>query len=117
MMQENEFLFSRRLFFRNAKYIVVIKPETAESGGSGSWEGKLNQLKHFLMDSAQQHVEKLEILDKTVDKIFTNALEEKHRNLEDKLNSKMSSVEQRLDIVLRKMIKSSGGNYDELIKG
>ena len=75
MIRENEFLFSRSRNFRKAKYIIVIEPEKAEGGGSVSWEGKLNQLKTFIEESSEKHIQHLKKLQdevETIGKFYSN---------------------------------------------
>lgn len=74
----------------------MIQPETADSGSTVSWEGKLNQLKKSLEESSDSHINHLTKLDKNLDKLFANAIEDKLRPLEDKINSKIMNVDQRL---------------------
>lgn len=105
MMRENEFLFHRNLFFRGAKYIVIIKPETAESGSNVSWEGKINQLKTFLEESSNQHIKDLKDLDNVLDKAFTATVDDKLRRLEERVGNKLSSLDTKFDEVLKKLTK------------
>lgn len=56
MIRENEFLFNRTSSFKRAKYVIIIEPEKAEGGSNIGWEGRLNQLKGFVEESAQKHV-------------------------------------------------------------
>lgn len=69
MIRENEFLFSRKITFKKAKYIVVIEPEKAEGGGNVSWEGKLNQLKTFIEESSEKHIYHLKKLQDEIETI------------------------------------------------
>jgi len=50
MICENEFCFSRFLFFGWAWYILQISPEWADSN-TGEWDGKINQLKNYIETS------------------------------------------------------------------
>ena len=45
MIADNEFLVSRDKIFRNAKYIIIAKVETADTAVSAGWEGKIGNLK------------------------------------------------------------------------
>mmetsp|Transcript_24760 Transcript_24760/g.21981 ORF Transcript_24760/g.21981 Transcript_24760/m.21981 type:complete len:209 (-) Transcript_24760:97-723(-) len=91
MIRENEFLFSRSRAFKKAKYIVVIEPEKAEGGGNISWEGKLNQLKTFIEESSQKHIEHLKKLQGEVENIAGTALEDKLKPAEDRINHKLTT--------------------------
>lgn len=66
MMQENQFLFSRKRAYKNAKYILVIEPERAEDPGLSSWEGEVNELKTSIETASQTHMEELQILQERV---------------------------------------------------
>lgn len=88
-MLENEFIYNRKSIFKGMKYIMVIKTETAESSGGGSWEGKLNTLKRSLEESSESHIEHLRKLNTNLDKLLVIALEEKIRPIEEKINAKM----------------------------
>jgi len=74
MIRENEFLFSRSRAFKKAKYIVVIEPEKAEGGGNVNWEGKLNQLKSFIEESSEKHIQHLKKLQDEVETIGKSQL-------------------------------------------
>ena len=68
MIQENEFLFSRKRAFKDAKYIIIIEPEKAEDPGLSTWEGEVNELKSFVEEASDTHLENLQ---KLQDKIGT----------------------------------------------
>lgn len=89
LMLENEFTYNRKSIFKGMKYIMVIKTETAESQGGGSWEGKLNTLKKSLEESSDSHIEHLRKLNTNLDKLLVISLEEKIRPIEEKINAKM----------------------------
>uniref|UniRef100_A0A7S3JKB8 Ion transport domain-containing protein n=1 Tax=Euplotes harpa TaxID=151035 RepID=A0A7S3JKB8_9SPIT len=97
MIRENEFLFSRSRAFKRAKYIIVIEAEKAEGGSSVSWEGKLNQLKTFIEQSSEEHIAHLKKLQENIDTIAVIALDDKLRPIEDKINHKLSTCDQRLE--------------------
>ena len=97
MIRENEFLFSRKRSFNNAKYIVVIEPEQAEGSGNSSWEGKLNQLKNFIEQSSEDHIQNLRKLQTKIDNIASSALEDKMKPVEDKINNKFTSYDLKLE--------------------
>ena len=44
MIVENSYLVNRRKFYKNSKYIIVVKLEKAGEEGS-SWEGQIAKLK------------------------------------------------------------------------
>ena len=69
MIRENEFLFSRKRIFMKAKYILVIEPEKAEDVGLTSWDGKINQIKTFIEDSANEHMKQLKRLQNNIEDI------------------------------------------------
>ena len=96
IIRENEFLVSRKRLFKNTKYIIIIQPEKAEGGVNTTWEGKLNQLKRYLEESSRKHIIHLNQMEKNLDKIIEDGLEEKLKPLEDKINQKISSLEIRL---------------------
>lgn len=103
MMMMNKIVLNKRKFNRNSKYIIVIAPEKADSGTGGSWEGRLNQLKKFLELSSNEHIKHLEKLDKNLDKIFSDTIDDRLRPLEDKINAKISNVDLRLKKVFLKL--------------
>ena len=73
MMQENEFLFSRKRAFKNAKYILIIEPEKAEDPGFSNWEGEVNQIKQLIEQASEMHsseIQKLQEKIGTISKIF-----------------------------------------------
>ena len=73
MMQENEFLFSRKRAFKNAKYILIIEPEKAEDPGLSNWEGEVNQIKQLIEQASEMHsseIQKLQEKIGTISKIF-----------------------------------------------
>ena len=73
MIRENEFLFSRKRKFRKSKYIIVIEPEKKADGiGSAVWEGKLNQLKNFIEQSSDEHIQNLQKLKDNIKSISKN---------------------------------------------
>ena len=47
LISENWFLLKQEKVFKDTKYIVVCRLESADSTISSSWEGKLANLKHF----------------------------------------------------------------------
>lgn len=51
IMTENEHLFSWWLFFRKAKYIIIIEEEKAEETEE-NWEGKMKLLRSFMEKNA-----------------------------------------------------------------
>ena len=69
VIRENEFLFSRKRVFKKAKYILVIEPEKAEDVGLTSWDGKINQIKTFIEDSANEHMKQLKRLQNNIEDI------------------------------------------------
>ena len=81
----------------------MINLEQAEGGSSVSWEGKLNQLKGFIETSFNEHSTHLEIYDNKLDKLFSNALEENMRALEDKINLKVEQVDHRIDMICNRL--------------
>jgi hypothetical protein len=100
IMRENEFMLNRKRIFKDTKYIVIIQPETAEGGMTSSWEGKLNQLKRFLEDSSEKHIEHLNKMEKRLEKMIEFGLEERLKPTEDKINQKIQFLELRLQKVL-----------------
>ena len=68
MIRENEFLFSRRRYFKRSKYIIVIEPEKRADAGV-AWEGKLNQLKNFIEQSSEDHIQHLQKLKDSIKEI------------------------------------------------
>ena len=62
MIQENEFMFSRKRHFKNAKYIMIIEPEKAEEEGSSTWEGEVNMFKSFAEETSNTHINNLQKL-------------------------------------------------------
>lgn len=95
IIRENEFLISRQNIFKNAKYIVIVQPEKAD-GVSTSWEGKLNQLKRFLEESSRKHIVHLNRMEKKLERMIESGLEDKLKPLEEKINLKISALENRL---------------------
>ena len=74
MIQENEFLFSRKRTFRNAKYIIIIEPERAEDPSKSSWEGEVNELKSFIEESSLIHLTELQKLQEKINSIGESTL-------------------------------------------
>lgn len=113
MIRENEFLFSRSRAFKKAKYIVVIEPEKAEGGGNVSWEGKLNQLKTFIEESSEKHINHLKKLQDDVETIASMALDDKMKPAEDRINHKLSTCDAKMDTI-RKGIEKLYERIDDL---
>ena len=82
---------------------MVIKTETAESAGGGSWEGKLNTLKWSLEESSDSHIEHLRKLNTNLDKLLVIALEEKIRPIEEKINNKMQQLDGWIMSILNRL--------------
>ena len=72
MIQENEFLFSRKRTFRDAKYIIIIEPERAEDPSLSNWEGDVNELKSYIEESSETHLEELQKLQVRVGTLGNN---------------------------------------------
>jgi ABC-type multidrug transport system fused ATPase/permease subunit len=92
MMRENEFLIRRNRVFSNEKYIVIIKPESADENVSSSWEGKLQQLKKFVVDSSQEHLDELSKMQRRMEIMIENSINEKMKAAENTINLKISGM-------------------------
>jgi len=68
---ENEFLFSTIKEFKQVKYIIVVESEKAKKTTNTGWEGKLIQLRKFIEESSEKHLEQLNDLQNDVETIGT----------------------------------------------
>ena len=59
MIQEKEFLFSRKRAFKDAKYIIIIEPDKDKDPGLSNWEGEVNELKSFVVEASDINLENL----------------------------------------------------------
>jgi len=96
IIRENEFTMSRKRLFSGIKYMIIVQPETNEGGVTTSWEGKLNQLKRFLEESSNKHVQHLNRMEKKLEKRIEASVDEKLKPLEEKLHQKIAALEIRL---------------------
>ena len=103
MITENYFLFPWKTFYKKAKYIIVITPEAANDGDD-SWQGRLHQLKNFLEESATEHTQSLQRLDKNIERIFATSVEDRMRPLEIKINHRLATIEQRIIAIIGKLM-------------
>lgn len=127
MMQENQFLFSRKRAYKNAKYILVIEPERAEDPGLSSWEGEVNQLKLLIEQATEIHSGEIQRLQDKISIIATNALDEEMQSVSEKFSSKLALVDDKfqkiksgidtLDEILQKERRRNGKDKDKAMPG